>query len=38
VRAVPAAVLAREDPRGRSFFNVNTPEDLRRARALWAEA
>jgi molybdopterin-guanine dinucleotide biosynthesis protein A len=38
VREVPAAVLAREDPLGRSFFNVNTPEDLQRARALWGEA
>ena len=37
VRPVPAAVLAREDPRGLSFFNVNTPQDLQRALELRRE-
>jgi molybdopterin-guanine dinucleotide biosynthesis protein A len=37
VRPVPPDVLAREDPRGLSFFNVNTPEDLQRARELLSE-
>jgi len=28
VRAIDEAEIARFDPRGRSFFNINTPEDL----------
>ncbi len=34
VRPVPPDELARLDPDGLSFFNVNTPEDWRRAQAL----
>jgi molybdopterin-guanine dinucleotide biosynthesis protein A len=34
VREVPAEVLRRLDPRGLSFFNINTPEDLQRAREI----
>jgi molybdopterin-guanine dinucleotide biosynthesis protein A len=36
VREVPAEVLQRYDPEGLSFFNVNTPDDLDRARAILA--
>jgi molybdopterin-guanine dinucleotide biosynthesis protein A len=36
VRQVPADVLRRYDPEGLSFFNVNTPDDLERARAILA--
>jgi molybdopterin-guanine dinucleotide biosynthesis protein A len=34
VRFVDAATLAAYDPEGRSFFNINTPEDLERARLI----
>jgi molybdenum cofactor guanylyltransferase len=34
VREVPAEVLRRLDPRGLSFFNINTPEDLQRAQEI----
>jgi molybdopterin-guanine dinucleotide biosynthesis protein A len=34
VREVPAGVLRRLDPQGLSFFNVNTPEDLQKAREI----
>ncbi len=34
VHLVPAADLRNIDPEGRSFLNVNTPADLRAARAL----
>ncbi|HEX2515786.1 MAG TPA: NTP transferase domain-containing protein, partial [Chloroflexota bacterium] len=34
VREVPAEVLRRLDPGGLSFFNINTPEDLQRAREI----
>ena len=37
VRSVEAAELESVDPSGRSFFNVNTPDDLRQAEAMWAE-
>lgn len=37
VRALPEAEVARFDPTGRSFFNVNTPEDLARAEAMLTE-
>ena len=36
VRYVDAATLAAHDPEGLSFFNVNTPEDLERARQILA--
>jgi molybdopterin-guanine dinucleotide biosynthesis protein A len=35
---IEGAALAALDPDGRSFFNINTPEDLRRAEALAAAA
>jgi molybdopterin-guanine dinucleotide biosynthesis protein A len=35
---IEGAELAALDPDGRSFFNINTPEDLRRAEALAAAA
>jgi molybdopterin-guanine dinucleotide biosynthesis protein A len=35
---VPAAAVSALDPDGRSFFNLNTPEDLRRAEAWLAGA
>jgi molybdopterin-guanine dinucleotide biosynthesis protein A len=34
VRIMPQADVARCDPEGRSFFNVNTPEDWQRAMEL----
>lgn len=37
VRPVEAKEWESLDPGGRSFFNVNTPDDLRRAEAMWAE-
>lgn len=37
VRAVEGDVLERLDPAGRSFFNVNTPEDFARAEAFMRE-
>ncbi len=37
VRHVPPADLDRYDPLGRSFFNINTPEDLAQAEA-WVGA
>jgi molybdopterin-guanine dinucleotide biosynthesis protein A len=37
VRAVEPKEWESFDPGGRSFFNVNTPDDLRRAEAMWAE-
>lgn len=36
VRYVDAATLTQLDPEGLSFFNVNTPEDLERARQILA--
>ncbi len=36
IRAVTPEELARYDPHGLSFFNVNTPEDWQRAQALLA--
>jgi molybdenum cofactor guanylyltransferase len=36
VRYIPREELNRFDPDGLSFFNVNTPEDLERARAILA--
>lgn len=36
IREIPEDVLRRRDPELRSFFNVNTPEDLARAEALVA--
>jgi molybdopterin-guanine dinucleotide biosynthesis protein A len=36
VREVPAEVWRRYDPEGLTFFNVNTPDDLQRARAILA--
>ena len=36
IREIPEEVLRRSDPDLRSFFNVNTPEDLTRAEALLA--
>ncbi len=38
VRAVPPQALALYDPRGLSFFNVNTPEDWQRMQTLLAGA
>jgi molybdopterin-guanine dinucleotide biosynthesis protein A len=35
VLPVEAEQVARFDPEGKSFFNVNTPEDLLLAEALW---
>jgi molybdopterin-guanine dinucleotide biosynthesis protein A len=32
---VPESELRALDPEGRSFFNMNTPEDYRRALSLW---
>lgn len=37
VRRVPPAEVARHDPQGRSFFNVNTPGDLANAREIFGE-
>lgn len=37
IRYVDAATLAALDPRGLSFFNINRPEDLERARQLATE-
>lgn len=37
VQVVPEAELRALDPHGHSFFNANTPEELERARGLWAE-
>jgi molybdopterin-guanine dinucleotide biosynthesis protein A len=37
VRPVEDAELESVDPSGRSFFNVNTPDDLRMAETMWAE-
>jgi molybdenum cofactor guanylyltransferase len=37
VREVPAEVSRRFDPEGLTFFNVNTPDDLQRARAILAQ-
>ena len=37
VRSVEAAELESVDPSGRSFFNVNTPDDLRQAEAMLTE-
>lgn len=34
VREVPQSLLTPHDPRLDSFFNINTPEDLARARAM----
>ncbi len=38
VEWIEGAALTALDPDGRSFFNINTPEDLRRAEALAAAA
>lgn len=38
VRIVSPEEIAEYDPRGRSFFNVNTPEDLFEAEQLLAQA
>lgn len=38
VRPVPPEEVAEIDPQGRSFFNVNTPEDLAEAERLLAQA
>jgi len=38
VYPVPSEEIAEIDPRGRSFFNVNTPEDLAEAERLLAQA
>lgn len=38
VRIVSPEEIAEHDPRGRSFFNVNTPEDLLEAERLLAQA
>ncbi len=35
MQVVPAADVARFDPEGLSFFNVNTPDDLARAEQIW---
>lgn len=35
---IPPEAVARLDPEGRSFFNLNTPEDLARATAWLAQA
>lgn len=35
LRRMPLAQVARHGPPARSFFNVNTPEDLERAEELW---
>lgn len=37
VRPVEAAELESVDPSGRSFFNINTPDDLRQAEAMLTE-
>jgi molybdopterin-guanine dinucleotide biosynthesis protein A len=38
VRSIDAATLARFDPQGLSFFNINVPEDLTRAREILVSA
>lgn len=38
VRMVPPEEVSQYDPSGRSFFNVNTPEDLLEAERLLAQA
>ena len=38
VYPVPSEEIAEIDPKGRSFFNVNTPEDLAEAERLLAQA
>lgn len=37
IRYLEEAEIARYDPEGRTFFNINTPEDLRRAEAWLRE-
>jgi molybdopterin-guanine dinucleotide biosynthesis protein A len=37
VKELPASVIARHDPSGRSTFNANSPEDWREALAIYAE-
>jgi molybdopterin-guanine dinucleotide biosynthesis protein A len=37
VKELPASMVARHDPSGRSTFNVNSPEDWREALAIYAE-
>lgn len=37
VHLVPEEEMRRFDPEGRSWFNLNTPDDADRARALWEE-
>ena len=36
-RIVPETELREIDPDGRTFMNLNTPEDYRRALALWLD-
>jgi molybdopterin-guanine dinucleotide biosynthesis protein A len=37
VKELPARIVARHDPSGRSTFNANLPEDWREALAIYAE-
>jgi molybdenum cofactor guanylyltransferase len=37
VKELPASIVARHDPSGRSTFNANSPEDWREALAIHAE-
>jgi molybdopterin-guanine dinucleotide biosynthesis protein A len=37
VKELPASIVARYDPSGRSTFNANSPEDWREALAIYAE-
>jgi molybdopterin-guanine dinucleotide biosynthesis protein A len=37
VKELPASIVARCDPSGRSTFNANSPEDWREALAIYAE-
>ena len=37
VKELPANIVARYDPSGRSTFNANSPEDWREALAIYAE-
>ena len=37
LRAVETEEWEALDPSGRSFFNVNTPDDLRQAETMWAD-
>jgi len=38
IKMIPEAVLRQKDPELRSFFNINSPEDLERAEQLAKEA